>query len=60
MFLTCLNNWPWQYALKGGNMKVVIKMSLIILSPVMVVVYLRNSFRNVDNLHVNYDLKYAE
>ena len=41
-------------------MKTMIKLSLIVLSPVMVLLYLRNSFRNVDNLHVNYDLKYAE
>ncbi len=41
-------------------MKFVVKISLMLLSPVMVVVYLRNSFRNVDNLHVNYELNYAE
>lgn len=41
-------------------MKFVIKLSLILLSPVMVLVYLRNSFRNVDNIHANFELKYAE
>lgn len=41
-------------------MKIIIKLSFIILSPVMVLVYFRNSLREVDNLHVNYDLKYAE
>lgn len=41
-------------------MKFMIKLSLIVLSPVMVLVYLRNSFRNVDDIHANYDLKYAE
>lgn len=30
------------------------------LSPVMVLVYLRNSFRNVDNIHANYQLEYAD
>lgn len=41
-------------------MKIVIKLCLFIASPVMVVMYLRNSFRNVDNLHANYELRYAE
>ncbi len=41
-------------------MKFMIKLSFIVLSPVMVLVYLRNSFRNVDDIHANYDLKYAE
>ena len=41
-------------------MKIMIKLSFIILSPVMVLVYFRNSLREVDNLHANYDLKYAE
>lgn len=41
-------------------MKIVVKISLILLGPVMVMVYLRNSFRNVDNLHANYELNYAE
>ncbi|MES2529053.1 MAG: hypothetical protein V4598_18345 [Bdellovibrionota bacterium] len=41
-------------------MKIIVKISFIIFSPVMVLVYLRNSFRSIDNLHANYDLKYAE
>ncbi len=41
-------------------MKIIVKISFIIFGPLMVLVYLRNSFRNVDNLHANYDLKYAE
>lgn len=41
-------------------MKFMIRLSFIVLSPVMVLVYLRNSFRNVDDIHANYDLNYAE
>ncbi|MFL5784618.1 MAG: hypothetical protein ACJ76H_08425 [Bacteriovoracaceae bacterium] len=41
-------------------MKHIIQLCLLLASPVMVFVYLRNSFRNVDNLHANYELKYAE
>ncbi len=41
-------------------MKIIIKLSLIVLSPVMVMMYLRNSFRSIDNLHANFELNYAE
>ncbi len=41
-------------------MKIIVKLSFIVFSPVMVLVYLRNSFRSVDNIHANYDLNYAE
>lgn len=41
-------------------MKVVIRFCLLIASPVMLAMYLRNSFRNVDNIHARYELNYAE
>lgn len=41
-------------------MQIIVRLSFIILGPVMVLVYLRNSFRNIDNLHANYDLKYVD
>lgn len=41
-------------------MKIIIKLSFMALSPFMVLVYLRNSFRNVDNIHANYQLEYTE
>lgn len=41
-------------------MKLAIRICFIIASPVMVVMYLRNSFRNVDNIHAHYQLNFAE
>lgn len=41
-------------------MNVAIRISFIILSPVLILIYWRNSFRQIDDLHANFDLKYAE
>jgi hypothetical protein len=41
-------------------MKLVIRLCFIVASPLMVFMYMKNSFRNVDNIHANYELKYAE
>lgn len=39
-------------------MKILIRLSLILLSPYLLIVYWRNSLHEVDNLHANYELNY--
>ncbi len=41
-------------------MKILIKLSLILLSPYLLVVYWRNSLHEVENLHANYELNYEQ
>lgn len=36
------------------------RISFLIISPILLVIYWRNSLRQVENLHANYDLNYAE
>lgn len=45
---------------KGASMNLIIRISFMILSPVFLYIYWRNSFRQIDDLHANFDLKYAE
>ncbi len=39
-------------------MKTLIRLSLILLSPYLLLVYWRNSLYEVENLHANYELNY--
>jgi hypothetical protein len=41
-------------------MHLIIRLSFIILAPVMVIIYLWNSYRNVEDIHAHYSLNYAE
>jgi hypothetical protein len=39
-------------------MKIAIRLSLILLSPYLLVIYWRNSLREVENIHANYELQF--
>jgi hypothetical protein len=39
-------------------MQTLIRLGLLLLSPYLIVVYWKNSLREVDNLHANYELNY--
>ena len=39
-------------------MKILIRFGLIMMSPYLLVLYWRNSMREVGNLHANYDLSF--
>jgi hypothetical protein len=39
-------------------MKILIRLGLIVMSPYLLVLYWRNSLREVGNLHANYDLSF--
>ncbi len=39
-------------------MKTLIRFSLVLMSPYLLVVYWRNSMREVDNLHAGFELNY--
>ncbi|MFP5387145.1 MAG: hypothetical protein ACLGHN_13785 [Bacteriovoracia bacterium] len=39
-------------------MKALVRLGLFLLSPYLLVVYWRNSMREVSNLHANYELNY--
>lgn len=39
-------------------MKTLIRLSLVLMSPYLLVVYWRNSMREVDNLHAAFELNY--
>lgn len=39
-------------------MKILVRLSLILLSPYLVLVYWRNSMREMGDLHANFDLNY--
>ena len=41
-------------------MNIAIRISFILLSPVFLFIYWRNSLRQIDDLHANFDLNYAE
>lgn len=39
-------------------MKLMIRLSLILMSPYLLVVYWRNSMKEIDDLHAHYELNY--
>ncbi|WPU66056.1 hypothetical protein [Peredibacter starrii] len=39
-------------------MKILARLSLVLISPYLVVVYWRNSYKKLGNLHANYELNY--
>ncbi len=41
-------------------MNTIIRISFILLSPVFLYIYWRNSLRQIDDLHANFDIKYAD
>lgn len=50
----------WKNYQQEVLMQIMLRVSLIIASPVLMMVYWRNSMKQLDNIHANYDLKYAE
>lgn len=45
---------------QGETMNIAIRISFILLSPVFLFIYWRNSLRQIEDLHANFDLKYAD
>jgi hypothetical protein len=41
-------------------MQIVLRISYLLISPVLMLVYWRNSMKTIDNLHANYELRYAD
>jgi hypothetical protein len=39
-------------------MKILIRLALILMSPYLLIVYWRNTLREVGNIHANYELNY--
>lgn len=41
-------------------MQNIMRMSFMLMAPILVLIYWRNSMRELEDLHANYDLKYLE